>query len=319
VYLVRRFGIGGRPDAVARGRQSRLALVDATPIIDGRKLVIVRRDNVEHLLLIGGATDVLIEPNIVRPVSSHATAALSREAHPRAAEPEAPVRSAASELAASPSASAPQDIQLADAARWPLQPETAARAAAGEPHAPESVPSAARSPEPPRSAVQLHTTPPVPEHEKDSAATDHFAELAAALQRPSASAPESKPTPVRAGTSAAVTNDDPNLTDMAHRLEAALRRPLSPSGPTLPHSKTEPRRPGPMPGASPPAQRATPAVELPRVPPRLVAEPRLAPEPRVAPEPDLAPEPKVDAPSDEKPAFESLEREMASLLGRPPR
>ena len=35
--------------------------------VDGRgRLVLVRRDNVEHLLLIGGPTDALIEPNIGR-------------------------------------------------------------------------------------------------------------------------------------------------------------------------------------------------------------------------------------------------------------
>jgi hypothetical protein len=182
--------------------------------------------------------------------------------------------------------------------------------------------------------VAVHATTPVAEHEKDAAAvaTDHFAELAAALQRPSANAPESKPGPTRAGLSAAATNDDPNLTDMAHRLEAALRRPLSASGPTLPQPKSEPRRPGPMSGVSPHPQRATPAVEAPRAPPRLVPEPRLSPEPRLTPEPRLAPEPRVtpepglapepkvdDGQPDEKPAFESLEREMASLLGRPPR
>ena len=32
-----------------------------------RRLVLVRRDNVEHLLLIGGPTDVVVEPNIDRP------------------------------------------------------------------------------------------------------------------------------------------------------------------------------------------------------------------------------------------------------------
>jgi len=66
IFLVRRLGAGGRHVSAARGRVSRLAMVDSTSIIDGRKLVIVRRDNVEHLLLIGGATDVLVEGNIVR-------------------------------------------------------------------------------------------------------------------------------------------------------------------------------------------------------------------------------------------------------------
>ena len=53
-----------------RRRQSRpaarLAIVDAMPIDNRRKLVIVRRDNVEHLILISGPSDVVVEPAIVR-------------------------------------------------------------------------------------------------------------------------------------------------------------------------------------------------------------------------------------------------------------
>ncbi len=55
-------GGGGRS-----GRPQRLAVTDAFTLDrDGRKLVIVRRDNIEHLLLIGGPNDVLVESNIVR-------------------------------------------------------------------------------------------------------------------------------------------------------------------------------------------------------------------------------------------------------------
>ena len=48
-----------------RGRQPRLAVINAASV-DGRRLVLVRRDDVEHLLLIGGPTDVVIESNIDR-------------------------------------------------------------------------------------------------------------------------------------------------------------------------------------------------------------------------------------------------------------
>src|SRR4051794_16686672 len=65
-YLLRRFGTGTLAVSSQRNRQPRLAVVDNTPIDARRKLVIVRRDNVEHLLLIGGPTDVLVESNIVR-------------------------------------------------------------------------------------------------------------------------------------------------------------------------------------------------------------------------------------------------------------
>lgn len=49
----------------SRGRAKRLGIVDITPIDQKRTLVLVRRDTVEHLLLIGGAQDLVIESRIV--------------------------------------------------------------------------------------------------------------------------------------------------------------------------------------------------------------------------------------------------------------
>ncbi len=49
-----------------RSRQPRLGIVDAFDLDGQRQLVLVRRDNVEHLILIGKHTDVLIESEIVR-------------------------------------------------------------------------------------------------------------------------------------------------------------------------------------------------------------------------------------------------------------
>ena len=65
-WLVRRFGANSLGGAAARGRQPRLAVIEAGAVDGRRKLVIVRRDNVEHLIMIGGPTDILIEANIVR-------------------------------------------------------------------------------------------------------------------------------------------------------------------------------------------------------------------------------------------------------------
>jgi hypothetical protein len=65
-YLMRRFGGGNLAALGPRGRQPRLAVIDAASVDGSRRLVLVRRDNVEHLLLIGGPTDVVIEPNIDR-------------------------------------------------------------------------------------------------------------------------------------------------------------------------------------------------------------------------------------------------------------
>ena len=44
----------------------RLAVIDAAAVDGRRRLVLVRRDNIEHLLMIGGPSDIVVEPNIVR-------------------------------------------------------------------------------------------------------------------------------------------------------------------------------------------------------------------------------------------------------------
>ena len=51
---------------ISGGRNAlpRLAVLDATPVDSHRRLVLVRRDDVEHLLLIGGNTDIVVEQNI---------------------------------------------------------------------------------------------------------------------------------------------------------------------------------------------------------------------------------------------------------------
>lgn len=50
--------------AGGRNRKARLAVMDATAIDNYRRLVLVRRDDVEHLILIGGSADVVVESNI---------------------------------------------------------------------------------------------------------------------------------------------------------------------------------------------------------------------------------------------------------------
>src|SRR2546423_1059114 len=67
-WLIRRFGTARVGNAAQRGRQPRLAVIDAAPVDGRRRLVLVRRDNVEHLLLIGGPSDFVVEQNIVRAV-----------------------------------------------------------------------------------------------------------------------------------------------------------------------------------------------------------------------------------------------------------
>lgn len=50
--------------AGGRNRKTRLAVMDATAVDSQRRLVLVRRDDIEHLLLIGGPTDVVVETDI---------------------------------------------------------------------------------------------------------------------------------------------------------------------------------------------------------------------------------------------------------------
>ena len=110
-WAVRRFGSGRYGSAGQRGRQPRLAVIDHASVDARRRLILIRRDNVEHLLLIGGPTDVVVEPNIVRAMPA------SREA-PAARAP------AVAELL-------PRAIPLPDSGSsdsWPLQPEPAAPA-----------------------------------------------------------------------------------------------------------------------------------------------------------------------------------------------
>src|SRR6478735_7435337 len=63
---LRRFASNRLGANTQRGRMPRLAVIDAAAVDGRRRLVLVRRDNVEHLLMIGGPTDIVVEPNIVR-------------------------------------------------------------------------------------------------------------------------------------------------------------------------------------------------------------------------------------------------------------
>jgi flagellar protein FliO/FliZ len=47
-------------------RNPRLAIIDALSIDRQRKLILIRRDNVEHLILVGGSVDLVVETPIIR-------------------------------------------------------------------------------------------------------------------------------------------------------------------------------------------------------------------------------------------------------------
>src|SRR5215210_5517222 len=61
-----------RLGSAARTRQPRLAVLDTVMVDARRQLVIIRRDNIEHLLMIGGGSDLVIETNIVRASAANA-------------------------------------------------------------------------------------------------------------------------------------------------------------------------------------------------------------------------------------------------------
>ncbi|MGE4371771.1 MAG: flagellar biosynthetic protein FliO [Xanthobacter sp.] len=64
--IMRRMGRKNTPAGMVRQRsgRSRIAVVDAVPVDQNRRLVLVRRDDREHLLLTGGASDVVVEHDI---------------------------------------------------------------------------------------------------------------------------------------------------------------------------------------------------------------------------------------------------------------
>src|SRR3954470_20766845 len=89
-WLVRRFAGNRLGSNANRGRMPRLAAIDAAPGEGRRRLVLVRRDNIEHLLMIGGPTDIVVEQNIVRamPARDQAPQRSATELPPRVALPD---------------------------------------------------------------------------------------------------------------------------------------------------------------------------------------------------------------------------------------
>src|SRR5260370_3019492 len=58
------FGAGPLSPLGPRGRQPRLAVIDAAAVDARRRLILIKRDNVEHLLMIGGPPDILVQPTL---------------------------------------------------------------------------------------------------------------------------------------------------------------------------------------------------------------------------------------------------------------
>jgi flagellar protein FliO/FliZ len=58
-YLARRLGLGGR--LAARNGKRRLAILEVLPLDGKRRLVLLKRDGIEHLVLLGQQSDLVIE------------------------------------------------------------------------------------------------------------------------------------------------------------------------------------------------------------------------------------------------------------------
>lgn len=70
-WVARKFGLGGR--LAARGTRRRLSIVEVLPLDGKRRLVLLRRDDVEHLVLIGTHDDVVVESAIRPPLDKEDT------------------------------------------------------------------------------------------------------------------------------------------------------------------------------------------------------------------------------------------------------
>jgi hypothetical protein len=301
---LRRFSSGRLGGASTRGRQPRLGVIDYASVDARRRLILVRRDNVEHLLMIGGPTDVVVEANIVRAVAAPRDVALAR---PAAMEP------------------LPRAIPLPDNGNgsWPLQPEVITPPPARP--APKIEPATDEAPAWPPLQPQADTPPAAPARpQRDTLAAladelsarpapppparvrtpaparaplEARAEPRVVEPRPEPRAPaptvQSAPTPTPADTAAA----DQSLADMAHRLEAALRKP-----------NAEARAAAPQPRQAQPAEQTAEPATPPAPPQSRAARP-------------AEPKPARNAPPAKPPQsttlYDNLEQEMASLLGRP--
>ncbi|MEA2992719.1 MAG: flagellar protein FliO/FliZ, partial [Alphaproteobacteria bacterium] len=172
----------------------------------------------------------------------------------------------------------------------------------------------------------------------------------AATPEPGRAAAQQQPSPIE--PSALSPASDPNLSDMAQRLEAALRAPnemrRGPEASAKPEPKEAPSAASELFGlrgmrsnepARPPASEPKPATPRAEMKPMMPESKPATPSPEVkpprpeaatagsrpdikpaAPRPEAAtatPRPEVK-PAQPKSLYDSLEQEMASLLGRPP-
>jgi flagellar biogenesis protein FliO len=176
IWLFRKIAGGGALKP-SRSRQPRLSVTDAAIVDEKRRLVLVRRDNVEHLVMIGGPSDIVIEQNIIR--AQPATLPQQREAPrepamPEAAPPRRIEREPAADVARDREAEraverAAREREAERAARLAAAQRAAERAAAANVHAAEQRPArtAAAAMAPAVAAAVAAPEPELPEPETE--------------------------------------------------------------------------------------------------------------------------------------------------------
>jgi hypothetical protein len=157
--------------AGGRNRKTRLAVMDAAAVDSQRRLVLVRRDDVEHLILIGGPTDVVVERDIRLHAATRRPGPLGEAPDQQAARP----RLAESAAQARPEQRRPAPPAARPEQRQPAPPPLPARAPAAPMNAaPVQIPPAL-----PASRPNFSTPRPAPAAPAVSAAP-----MAAAAPKP---------------------------------------------------------------------------------------------------------------------------------------
>jgi hypothetical protein len=182
--------------AGGRNRKTRLAVMDATAVDSHRRLVLIRRDDIEHLILIGGPTDVVVERDIrlAAPRRPALTGDGGLQPVPATAAPAAKPRPPQPASAPARPAPAPQPVT---AAAPPARPRPAAPPPAPAP-APKPVAQAYQStnvtPLPAYGSANAnairHAPPPPPR--QDSIDETLMKDLEFSLDQPRAGGPAAK-------------------------------------------------------------------------------------------------------------------------------
>jgi len=151
-----------------KSREPRLMVLDAAAIDPKRRLVLIRRDEIEHLIMIGGPTDIVIEAGIS---DRSKAAAPARSASVEEITAQQPVFVPAAEIR-----------QTTPAAE--RRPEPARPAVPAQPERPAPSPVEARPVTPPAQSVARAVTPPISVPERTAPSIDRYMERPAAERQP---------------------------------------------------------------------------------------------------------------------------------------